>query len=79
MKVESADNYINRPESVGFRGLEVEEFAGILYTRYCEEVGGKGFDGSPLPTWREFASEPAKAAQFQAWVQVARLAYLLSQ
>ena len=45
--------------------------AGQLYTCYCQSVGGKAFNGDPLPTWDEFSADPAKAKQRQAWVDVA--------
>jgi hypothetical protein len=42
-----------------------------LYTRYCEAVGGKAFNGDKLPTWDEFHSNPSKATQAKAWIEVA--------
>lgn len=42
--------------------------AGQLYTRYCEAVGGKAYDGSPLPTWDEFSKDEKKTKQADAWL-----------
>lgn len=52
-------------------GLSAAELAGKLYTVYCAAVGGKAFDGNPLPSWREFANDPAKVKQSDAWIKVA--------
>lgn len=46
----------------------------MLYTRYCEEVGGRAYDGKPLPDWRTFRADTAKRRQSDAWVAVANLA-----
>lgn len=55
-------------------GAELEEFTGELYAAYCEAVGGKAFNGDPLPTWAEFRADPKKKPQSDAWVRVADLA-----
>ncbi len=46
--------------------------AGILYETYCEQVGGKAFNGDLLPSWTEFLNDPAKGKQAAAWITVAR-------
>jgi hypothetical protein len=51
---------------------EVEQLAERLYTVYCVAVGGKAWDGSVLPVWREFADNPIKAMQVNGWREVAR-------
>lgn len=51
---------------------EIEALAGKLYTVYCAAVGGKAYDGKPLPAWQEFRSDPTKKVQSDAWVAVAR-------
>lgn len=50
---------------------DLEEIAKKLYTVYCEAVGGKAYDGKPLPTWEEFRGDPSKRKQSDAWVAVA--------
>ena len=54
--------------------FNVEEFAGKLYDRYCEAVGGKAFNGDDLPKWDAFRTDPSKQKQSDAWVETARLA-----
>lgn len=51
----------------------MEQIANRCYTEYCEQVGGKAFNGDPLPKWEEFQADPAKAKQVAGWYQVARL------
>lgn len=51
-----------------------EKVAQALYDCYCEAVGGKAFNGDPLPKWTEFESDAAKQKQVNAWRAVARCA-----
>lgn len=51
-----------------------EESAGQLYDHYCAAVGGKAYDGRPLPAWKEFRADVTKKKQSDAWVEVAKLA-----
>jgi hypothetical protein len=51
-----------------------EELADKLYTKYCVEVGGKAFNGDPLPSWQDFRDDPTKLVQSNAWVAVASTA-----
>lgn len=44
--------------------------AAFLYETYCAEVGGKAFNGDPLPSWEEFSADPAKQKQADAWRKV---------
>ena len=53
---------------------DAETLAGVLYTRYCEAVGGKAFNGDPLPSWAEFRADPAKQKQALAWIAAAEAA-----
>lgn len=55
--------------------LNLEELAGQLYDHYCQSVGGKAFNGDPLPSWEEFSSDPNKQKQVNAWIEVAKKAY----
>ena len=48
-----------------------ESLAGILYRRYCEGVGGKAFNGDPLPSWETFRADPEKQKQSDAWIATA--------
>lgn len=51
-----------------------EELAGLIYSIYCEEVGGKAFNGDPLPDWKTFSADPAKEKQSKAWIKAAAVA-----
>lgn len=44
-----------------------QTIAQIAYTAYCQAVGGKAFNGDPLPSWEEFCADPAKQVQVAAW------------
>lgn len=48
-----------------------EEIAAEMYELYCAKVGGKAFNGDPLPDWKTFRADPAKARQSEAWICVA--------
>ena len=50
---------------------KIEEMAGSLYEAYCTAVGGKAFNGDPLPDWKTFRADPAKQKQSNAWIAVA--------
>lgn len=50
------------------------ELAEHIYTVYCREVGGKAFNGDPLPDWKTFASDPTKKKQSEAWLAAASAA-----
>jgi hypothetical protein len=52
----------------------VGELAAGIYGVYCGEVGGKAFNGDPLPSWSEFIADPAKSKQSLAWMAAARFA-----
>jgi len=51
-----------------------EKTAGLLYETYCTAVGGKAFNGDPLPGWKEFRADPKKIKQSDAWVTTAIVA-----
>lgn len=55
--------------------MTTESLANILYDKYCEAVGGKAFNGDPLPPWTAFSTDPAKAKQSNGWRVVAATAY----
>lgn len=50
---------------------EALTLAGNLYETYCRSVGGKAFNGDPLPTWPEFRADAQKVKQANAWINVA--------
>lgn len=64
----------NQPIEKQLSDLTVVEFAGRLYSNYCEKVGGKAFNGDRLPTWETFRADPNKKLQSDAWVSVAWVA-----
>lgn len=62
---------------IQFRKHELSEaasivLAGRLYERYCQHVGGRAFNGDPLPKWLAFSRDPSKAKQAEAWISIAR-------
>lgn len=50
----------------------IEEHADLLYSVYCEAVGGVAFNGDQLPSWADFAADPNKQKQSDAWRSVAK-------
>jgi hypothetical protein len=50
----------------------IETHADLLYSVYCEAVGGVAFNGDPLPAWADFAADPNKQKQADAWRSVAK-------
>jgi len=53
----------------------IEKLAEDLYTAYCEGVGGKAFNGDPLPDWQTFKQDPAKQKQISGWISAAAVAW----
>lgn len=47
--------------------MNQEELTEVAYETYCKAVGGVAFNGDPLPSWREFGSDPNKEKQANAW------------
>lgn len=54
---------------------DLEATAGILYTEYCQSVGGKAWNGDTLPPWADFRADTSKTKQSDAWVAVAAKAF----
>ena len=54
--------------------MNTEELAILLYDTYCAAVGGKAWDGRPLPTGAEFMADPTKKLQADGWRAVAEKA-----
>lgn len=55
----------NAPYSV------MEQVAMAMYDEYCAAVGGKAYDGRPLPTSAEFFEDDTKAKQQRGWFAAA--------
>ena len=52
--------------------INIDQLAGEMYSEYCAAVGGKAFNGDPLPTWEYFcADDLTKKKQIAAWIKVA--------
>lgn len=45
-----------------------------MYDTYCESVGGKAFNGDPLPNSSEFFNDPTKQKQAKGWLDAAKAA-----
>jgi hypothetical protein len=52
--------------------VQTETLAARLYTTYCQAVGGKAFNGDPLPAWEVFVRDEWKQLQAEGWRAVAR-------
>lgn len=50
---------------------DIGKLAGMMYETYCVAVGGKAFNGDPLPDWNTFRGDANKKKQSDAWVAVA--------
>ncbi len=50
------------------------QLAEKLYEGYCADVGGKAFNGDPLPSWEKFSADPSKQVQVNAWRKIAATA-----
>lgn len=54
--------------------MNAKPYAQELYSAYCAAVGGKAYNGQPLPSAQEFWDDPTKTAQAKAWEAVAEKA-----
>lgn len=54
---------------------KLKSISGKLYTAYCIAVGGKAFNGDPLPDWETFRADPTKKKQSDAWLAVGRAVF----
>ena len=48
-----------------------EFYASLMYTAYCEAVGGRAFNGDALPDWDTFSADPSKEKQVAGWIAAA--------
>jgi hypothetical protein len=73
--VSATRRLIDSPEGKAPASLDpIVPIAGELYEAYSAAVGGKAFNGDPLPGWAEFFADPKKSAQAAAWIAVAKKA-----
>lgn len=42
-----------------------------MYDAYCKQVGGKAYDGRPLPSAEEFFDDDTKRKQVRGWLAAA--------
>ena len=49
----------------------MKEVAHAMYDAYCVQVGGKAYDGRPLPTAAEFFADKTKQKQAMGWFAAA--------
>ena len=54
--------------------LESEVLARVMYDVYCAAVGGKAFNGDPLPPSHVFFLDQSKQLQANAWRKTAIVA-----
>lgn len=47
--------------------MKKDVLAKKIYTTYCEAVGGKAYNGDPLPDAETFFNDPTKEKQANAW------------
>ena len=53
---------------------DTETTARAMYDAYCDAVGGKAWNGQPLPKSGEFFTDPSKEKQADGWRAAARAA-----
>lgn len=49
----------------------MKNLAMAMYDEYCKGVGGKAYDGRPLPTAKEFFADDTKTKQQNGWLRAA--------
>lgn len=59
--------------------MNQESLAHEMYDAYCHAVGGKAFNGDPLPTSEEFFADDSKQKQADAWRVAAQTAIKLQE
>lgn len=52
--------------------LSDDALAKLAYETYCKAVGGKAFNGDPLPDWETMKKDEKKQLQVQGWIKAAR-------
>jgi hypothetical protein len=55
---------------------KAKDLAGLMYAEYCKAVGGKAFNGDPLPSWEEFSNDNTKLKQVTGWIVAAETALI---
>jgi hypothetical protein len=46
------------------------QLGGTLYETYAAAVGGKAFNGDPLPAWLVMQQDPNKQTQVKGWIAI---------
>lgn len=57
--------------------IDSDILAKKVYDTYCKAVGGKAFNGDPLPHSSEFFNDPTKERQANAWRKALDEPYVL--
>lgn len=50
-----------------FHIMSTEELTEVAWSAYVKAVGGKSYNGDPLPTWPELARDHGKEKIVNAW------------
>lgn len=61
------------------RVSDIENMTGEGYNAYCAAVGGKAFNGDPLPDWQTFRADANKKLQSDAWVAAIKSATIVGE
>ena len=62
---------ITKQQAINAPYSTMERIAMAMYDEYCTSVGGKAYDGRPLPTAKEFFADATKAKQSRGWMSAA--------
>ncbi len=57
--------------------MNVEEISRQLYEAYCNEVGGLAIDGSHLPPWEVFHTDPLYSKHYLGFTTTVSIAITL--
>lgn len=71
------NNMKNQKTEQSFKSVAENDadLAHTLYDHYCQAVGGKAFNGDPLPKAAEFFADESKEKQANAWRETAKKAF----
>lgn len=62
---------ITKEQAINAPYSTMEMIAMAMYDEYCASVGGKSYDGKPLPTAKEFFADESKKKQARGWFAAA--------
>jgi len=69
IRIRQLNNSLNNNLTGAPSGMTTHQYlARRLYDVYCEAVGGKAFNGDPLPKSEEFFNDESKRKQANAWL-----------